>query len=170
MIKTRTYFYLIVFSIILMGFSSGDEKITKSAVREVQSDLRQSMKGLKYDGSKVTYFETKRQAQFKEVEVVLFLRENNHLYFNGDLSPSRVSLKIYDGPANGEERWLLYEVRNIANKTVSVSEDEMIERLRFYDPSVKKLRSVYVDYEISRSRNSERGAVVMSIGFEDKKN
>jgi hypothetical protein len=170
MIKLKHITVLALLSFIVFGFTNTEGDLSKEAVRSIQSELRKSMKDLKYDGSKVTYFETKRDTQYKEVEVVLFLRDNNHLFFNGDLAPGRVSLKIYDGPAHDENRLVLYEERNIANKTIVVSEEELLNRLRFYDSNPKKLRSVYVDYEISKSRRSERGAIVFAVGFEEKKN
>jgi hypothetical protein len=159
----------ILIAFLVLAIQQDTRTDIQSAVRGVQSSLRKSMEGLKYDGSKVTYFETINRVQFKEVEVILFLRENNHLFFSGELSPGRVSLRIYDGPASDQNRLVLFEARNIANKTVKVAEQELIERLRFYDPNPKRLRSVYVDYEIARSRREERGAIIMAVGYEDKK-
>lgn len=165
----RHIFAVLLIALISLAVQQDSRTDIQSAVRDIQSSLRKSMEGLKYDGSKVTYFETVNQVQYKEVEVILFLRENNHLFFNGDLAPGRVSLKIYDGPANDPNRLVLFEARNIANRTVKVTEQELIDRLHFYDPNPKRLRSVYVDYEISRSRREERGAIVMAIGYENNK-
>lgn len=170
MFKIRVIFITLFILPIIISLQNADSDDMKKNVRTIQSNLRKSMDDLKYDGSKVTYFEIKNRIQFKEVEVILFLREKNTLFFNGELSAGRVNLKIYDKPANDPNRLMLFEVKNINKKSVSVSENELNERLSFYDPNPTKLRSVFVDYEISKSKKEERGAIVMAIGYEDKNN
>lgn len=169
MIKIIHIITAALFILILFGFND-DSSLYKESVRRIQKELREKMSDVKYDGSKATYFMTKNNTQFKEVEVVLFLRDRNYIYINGELVAGKVGLKIYDGPSQDQNRLTLYESKNIANKLVVVEEEELNNRLRFYDPNPKKLRSVYIDYEIAKSKKEERGAVVMAIGYKNKEN
>ena len=170
MFKIRVIFITLFILPIIISVQNADSDDMKKNVRNIQSNLRKSMNGLKYDGSKVTYFESKNKVQFKEVEVILFLREKNMLFFNGELATGRINLKIYDKAVNDPDRLVLFEVKNINSKTVSVTEEELNERLSFYEPNPTRLRSVFIDYEISKSKKEERGAIVMAIGYEDKNN
>lgn len=101
---------------------------------------------------------------------VTYFESKNMLFFNGELATGRINLKIYDKAVNDPDRLVLFEVKNINSKTVSVTEEELNERLSFYEPNPTRLRSVFIDYEISKSKKEERGAIVMAIGYEDKNN
>ena len=101
----------------------------KNSVKEAREALKKELKGLKYDGSKTTYYEVKRNPDFKELEVILFLRDEYTLFFNGDPSPGRVALRIFDKPSHDPNRTIIYEVRNSSGKQITVKESELNERL-----------------------------------------
>lgn len=160
--------FLLLAAVIVTSFSFSQREdviALKKEVKEAKAALKEELNDLKYDGSKTTYYEVKRSPDFKELEVILFLRDEYTLFFNGDPSPGRVSLRIFDRPSHDPNRTVLFEVRNISGKQKSVTEAELNERLSFYVQDPAPLRSVYVEYEVSRGRNAERGAVVMVLGY-----
>lgn len=144
-----------------------DVEELKNEVKAAKSILKAEMEDLRYDGSKVTYYEVKRETGFKDLEVILFLRDDYTLFFNGDASSNRVALRVFDKPSEDPNRILLYEVRNISNKTRSVSEQELNEQLQMYMQDPPLLRKVHIEYEVSRGRKPERGAIVMMLAYEN---
>ena len=160
---------LVVIFILFSCYSFGqraDVEQLKNEVKEAKDALRNQLGDLRYDGSKVTYYEVKRDPSFKDLEVILFLRENYTLMFNGAPSSSKVAMRIYDKPSHQSDRVMLYEVKNISGKSRTVTEQELNNQLTFYVQNPQKLRSVYVEYEVSKGKNPDRGAVVLVLGYD----
>jgi len=152
---------LICFTIVFNSFSQ-DDFIDK--MNEAKKNTKEELGDLNYDGSKSTYFQVRNEVSYKEVEVALFLRDNYHLFFNGNPTSAKVSVKIYDKPANNPDRIMLWEVKNISGKQKSVSENELKEMYAYYVEDVDNLRSVFVDYEIQKGK-PERGGIVLVLGY-----
>jgi hypothetical protein len=152
---------LICFSVAFNSFSQ-DDFIDK--MNEAKKTTKEALGDLKYDGAKSTYFQVKKEVSYKEVEVAVFLRENYHLFFNGNPTSSRVSVQIYDKPASDPNRIMLWEVKNISGKEKSISVNELKEKYSYYVEDTNDLRSVFVDYEIQKGK-PERGGIVMVLGY-----
>lgn len=147
-------------------FSQQEDVIAlKNEVKEAKKELKSSLDELSYDGTKVTYYQEKNEKDFKELEVVLFLRDNYTLFFSGEAASGMVKLRIFDKPSHDPDRIQLYEVRNISGKTREVTEEELNQKLSFYVHDGVPLRSVYVEYEVSKGRSNERGAIIMTLGY-----
>src|SRR5680860_542004 len=152
---------LICCTVVFNSFSQ-DDFIDKMS--EAKKTTKEELGDLNYEGSKSTYFQVRKEVSYKEVEVALFLRDNYHLFFNGNPSSAKVSVRIYDKPANNPDRIMLWEVKNISGKQKSVSENELKEMYAFYVEDVDYLRSVFVDYEIQKGK-PERGGVILVLGY-----
>ena len=165
----RNSVLVLIFSIINLVLIAQREDVSdlRNEVKQAKEALKAELKGLSYDGAKTTYYEVKRSPDYKEVEVILFLRDEYTLMFSGEASPGRVSLRIYDKPSHDPNRTVLFEARNISGKQEVVTEAELNERLSFYNPEADALRSVFVEYEVARGRNPERGAIVMILGYKN---
>lgn len=149
-------------STFIFSSFSQDDFIDK--MNEAKKTTKEDLGDLKFDGAKSTYFQYRDALTFKEVEVAIFLRENYHLFFNGYPAPSKVTIRIYDKPANNPDRIMLWEVKNISGKRKSISVEELKKMYAFYVEDVDNLRSVFVDYEIHKSK-PQRGGVVMVLGY-----
>lgn len=152
---------LICCTVIFNSFSQ-DSFIEK--MNEAKKSTKKELGDLKYDGSKSTFFQVRKQVSYKEVEVAIFLRENYHLFFNGNPTSSKVTVRIYDKPADNPDRIMLWEVRNISGKQKSVSVNELKEKYAYYVEDPNNLRSVFVDYEIQKGK-PERSGIVMVLGY-----
>lgn len=153
---------LLIFAFAFNSFSQ-DEFIEK--MNKAKEMSKEDLGDLNYDGSKSTYFQVRDKLIFKEVEVALFLRENNHLLFNGHPSSSKVTVRIYDKPAENPDRVMLWEVNNISGKRKTISEAELKKMYAYYVEDADDLRSVFVDYEIHKGKPA-RGGIVLVIGYE----
>jgi hypothetical protein len=156
---------LILVCFCALSFAQQDDvEALKNEVKVAKEELKNTLGDLKYDGSKTTYYEVKGDVDFKDLEIILFLRENYRLMFSGKASRGKVRLRIYDKPSENADRLMLFEVKNISGKTATISAQELNDMLAFYDPNPQELRSVYVEYEISKGK-TERGAIVLVLGY-----
>lgn len=153
---------ILICSTITFNSFSQDNFIDK--MNEAKQTTIDALGDLKFDGSKSTYFQVKRDVTYKEVEVAVFLRDNYHLFFNGEPSNSKVTLRIYDKAATDPNRIMLWEVKNISGKQKSVSVKELKEMYSYYVEDPDNLRTVHVDYEIQKGK-PERGGIVMVLGY-----
>jgi hypothetical protein len=150
---------------IFFSFGQQDDvEILKNEVKVAKNELKADLNGLKYDGSKTTYYEVRGENNFKDLEVILFLRESYTLKFSGKASRGKVRLRIYDLPADNANRIMLFEEKNISGKTIDVTSSELNEMLAVYRDNPQKLRSVYVEYEITKGK-PVRGAVALVLGY-----
>lgn len=153
------------FSVFSLFGQQEDVVALKNEVKKAKEDLKSDLGDKSYDGTKVTYYQVKKEDDFKELEVYLFLRDDYTLLFNGEASSGKVKLRIFDKPAHDPNRIQLFEIRNISGKTKEVTEKELNEKLGFYVQDAAPLRSIFVEYEISKGRSNDRGAVVMMLGY-----
>jgi hypothetical protein len=159
-----------IITLLLLGFvfisfaQQDDVEILKKEVTTAKDELKSNLGSQKYDGSKTTYYEVKSTSDFKDLEIILFLRDNYTLNFSGKASRGKVRLRIYDKPSENADRIMLFEVKNISSQTASISSDELNEMLAFYERNPQPLRSVYVEYEIAKGK-SVRGAIVLVLGY-----
>lgn len=72
----KFFIVLLSLSTSLSLFSQTTVKQVTENARAIKSEMRQSLQGEKYDGSKITYYEVKDFPVFKEFDITLFLREN----------------------------------------------------------------------------------------------
>lgn len=141
---------------------SQDDFIEK--VNTAKKSLKDQLDTLEYDGTKVTYFKYRKQTYFKGVQVPVFLRDNYHFLISGGAAEDKVSVQIYDKPPESDNRLLLYEIRNISKDEEIIDINKLRERMVFYGKAPETLRSVFIDYEIKKSR-SDRGAMVLVLGY-----
>jgi len=158
---------LIILSLAITVASFGqqdDVTLLKNEVKSAKDELKSNLGSLKYDGSKTTYYEVRNTNSFKDLEIILFLRDNYSLNFSGKASRGKVKLRIYDKPSSNPDRIMLFEVKNISGKTSTITSNELNQQLEFYKENPQALRSVYVEYEILKGK-TERGAVVLVLGY-----
>ncbi|WP_299203817.1 hypothetical protein [Brumimicrobium sp.] len=137
------------------------EKVKKSRV-ELRKDI--TAKGLKYDGTKTTYFQFTDDTQYKGIEIAVFLRDNYHFFFDGSHSEGKVTIEIYDLSPDNPHRLKLYEIKNISGKKADVSMEEILKHYVTYGGDPETLSSLHIDYVIKKSKPS-RGAITLSLGF-----
>lgn len=154
-----TVFLFFVFTLTVF---SQDEFIQK--MNDAKEMSKDDLGDLNYDGSKSTYFQVKNELTFKEVEIAVFLRDNYHLFFNGYPAESKVTLRIYDKPADNPNRIMLWEIKNISGKRKSTSVEELKKMYAYYVEDPNSLKSIFVDYEIHKGDLS-RGGVVLVLGY-----
>lgn len=141
---------------------SQDDFVEK--VNTAKKSLRGQLDTLEYDGTKVTYFKYRDQTYYKGVQIPVFLRDNYHFLISGGAAEDKVSVQIYDKPPESNNRLLLYEIRNISEDEEIIDINKLRERMAFYGKTPETLRSVFIDYEIKKSR-SDRGAMVLVLGY-----
>lgn len=141
---------------------SQDDFIEK--INDAKQSLRDQMDTLKYDGSTVTYFKYRDQTHYKGVQVPVFLRENYIFFLSGETAEDKVSVQFYDKPPESDNRLLLHEIKNISGDEEIVNVDDLRKRMTVYGKSPDLLRSVFIDYEIKKSRGN-RGAIVLVLGY-----
>lgn len=162
----KKLFTLITLSLLTgIGFGQQEDvQRLKEEVKVAKEELRNGLGGQKFDGSKTTYFEVGPKNDFKDLEIVLFLRDTYVLHFNGKAAGAKVRMRIYDKSSQHKDRIMLYEVKNIDGKISAISTKEMNEVLNFHYPNAGALKSVFVEYEIMKGK-SHRGAIVMALGY-----
>lgn len=157
-----------IVSVVFLFFTFSINVISQDQFIEKMNDAKEMSKNdlgdLNYDGSKSTYFQVKDELTFKEVEIAVFLRDNYHLFFNGYPAPSKVTIRIYDKPADNPDRIMLWEIKNISGKRKSTTIDELKKMYGYYVEDPNSLKSIFVDYEIHKGDPS-RGGVVLVLGY-----
>ncbi|MDX1652869.1 MAG: hypothetical protein R3277_10285 [Brumimicrobium sp.] len=156
-------FLLVTIAFFLQVAAFGQDELVNK-MNEAKKTLKDDLGDLNYDGSKSTYFQVGDKLTFKEVEVAVFLRDNYHLLFNGHPAPSKVTLRIYDKPAENPDRIMLYEVKNISGKRKTITVEELKKLYAYYVEDPNTLRSVYIDYEIHKGKKA-RGGIVLVLGY-----
>jgi hypothetical protein len=143
------------------------QQVTEKA-RLVKSEMRTKMVGesLKYDGSKITYYEVKESEILKEFEVTLFLRDNYTLYFNGNASSvnHKVSMKIYDQPYDYPNRKALFSKDNISGTELKVSTIDLNKKYQELNKTSEKLKSIFVEYTVPGG-SQDLGGIVLIFGY-----
>lgn len=139
-----------------------DDFVTK--VGDARESLKEQLDTLNYDGSKVTYFRYRDQTYFKGLQIPVFLRDEYVFLLSGLPAEDKVTVQFYDKPMESDNRILLYEIRNISGDEEIININQLRERMIQYGKSPETLRSVFIDYEIKKSR-SDRGAIVLVLGY-----
>ena len=89
----------------------------------------------------------------------------NYVFFlSGAAADDKVTVQFFDKPMESNNRILLYEIKNISGNEAVIDLNELRKRITVYGESPESLRSVFIDYEIKKSR-TERGAVVLVLGY-----
>lgn len=159
--KNLLIILLCVFTLNTYAQDEFIEKVKSSRV-ELRKDI--TSKGLKYDGTKTTYFQFNDEIQYKGIEVATFLRDNYHFFFDGSYAESKVSIEVYDLSPDNPNRLMLYEIKNISGKKVSISMDAILKKYLAYGGDPETLNSLHIDYVIKKGKPS-RGAISLSLGF-----
>lgn len=150
----------------LISFSQANDIVQlKNELKKYKKEAKAELGGKRYDGSKTTYFTATNKKQYKEVEVVLFLRENYTLIFNGKGAPSKTVIRFYDKPGYDPNRILLKEVASINGKITTQNSKELNEKYHMLTQSDQRLHSVYVEYEFKKSKVDKRGGMVLVLGY-----
>ncbi len=118
-----------------------------------------------YDGSKTTYFTSGKKIVKKEVEVVLFLRDNYTLVLNGKGAPTETMVRFYDKPAQDLNRILIKEITNIQGKTAVQESKELREIYTTKVQGAQKLDTIFVEYCAKKSVEEKRGEMVLVLGY-----
>lgn len=156
--------FLITFMVLsFCAFSYGQDALVEK-VKDSKESLREQLDTLKYDGSKVTYFRYRDQTYFKGLQIPVFLRDEYVFLLSGVPAEDKVTVQFYDKPMESNNRILLYEIRNISGDEEIININQLRERMIQYGKSPETLRSVFIDYEIKKSR-SDRGAIVLVLGY-----
>lgn len=160
----KFFIVLLSLSTSLSLFSQTTVKQVTENARAIKSEMRQSLQGEKYDGSKITYYEVKDFPVFKEFEITLFLRENYTLYFSGEAATNNIGMRIYDKAYDEKNRTLLYEVKDLSTKKATVSTLDLNTIYRKSTGRNDNLKSVHVEYSIPKG-TPDLGAVVLIFGY-----
>lgn len=148
----------------VFSFSQTTVKEVTENARNIKTEMRSSLKDEKYDGSKITYYEVKDFPIFKEFEITLFLRGNYSLYFSGEAVKNNVGMRIYDKAYDEKNRTLLYEVKDISTKKISLSTVDLNAVYKKSTGTKENLKSVFVEYSIPKG-TPDLGAVVLVFGY-----
>ncbi|HLV41531.1 MAG TPA: hypothetical protein VKY37_04575 [Brumimicrobium sp.] len=154
----------VLFCFFILGAYAQDEFINNVKLSRVELRKDIIAKGLKYDGTKTTYFQYSEKDQHKAIEIAVFLRDNYHFFFDGTYAESKVSVEVYDLTPENPNRLLLYEIKNISGKKVNISMEEIMKRYLSYGGDPETLNSLHINY-IIKSAKQNRGAVTLSLGF-----
>lgn len=121
---------LTLFMVAFGLFSSAQQTdITelKNQLKAYKTEAKELLGEKMYDGSKTTYFTSGKKIVKKEVEVVLFLRDNYTLVLNGKGAPTETMVRFYDKPAQDLNRILIKEITNIQGRTAVQESKELRE-------------------------------------------
>tara|TARA_B100000508_G_scaffold138385_1_gene134377 strand:- start:61761 stop:62237 length:477 start_codon:yes stop_codon:yes gene_type:complete len=155
---------LLIFVSLSIGFVSVGQDDFVQTVQTAKQSLRDQLDTLSYDGSKVTYFKYRDKTYYKGLQIPVFLRENYVFFLSGAAADDKVTVQFFDKPMESNNRILLYEIKNISGNEAVIDLNELRKRITVYGESPESLRSVFIDYEIKKSR-TERGAVVLVLGY-----
>ena len=153
-----------LFCVFILSAYAQDEFIDKVKASRVELRKEITSKGLKYDGTKTTYFQFNDQTQVKGIEIAIFLRNNYHFFFDGTYAENKVSIEIYDLSPDNPNRLMLYEIKNISEKKVNISMDGILKHYIAYGGDPETLSSLHIDYVIKKAKPG-RGAITLSLGF-----
>jgi hypothetical protein len=160
----KFFIVLFTFTLSLSVFSQTTVKQVTESARSIKAEMRSSLKDLKYDGSKITYYEVKDFPVFKEFEITLFLRGNYVLYFSGEAANNNVGMRIYDKAYDEVGRTLLYEIKDISSKKIEVATADLNEVYKKSTGRSDNLKSVYVEYSIPKG-TPDLGGIVLIFGY-----
>ena len=137
----------------------------KNQLKAYKTEAKELLGEKTYDGSKTTYFTSGKKIVKKEVEVVLFLRDNYTLVLNGKGAPTETMVRFYDKPAQDLNRILIKEITNIQGRTAVQESKELREIYNAKVQGAQKLDAIFVEYRAKKSDEEKRGGMVLVLGY-----
>ncbi len=142
---------------------SQDHNKMDARVNTLKEESKQAIKPARYESSKITYYAEQKSSQTKHLEVFLMSADNYIFAFNGKDCSSKVTLSLYDLPADAKNRSQLKSVQ-LDGKQIIINSSELNEIYRNKVKEADRLRKVFVEYEIEKgSRNQE--AIILVLGL-----
>lgn len=164
---------LAVIGFTVLAQSSDEIAAFRSAISVNKETAKNSIKGFKYDGSKITYFNFKNYEQVKEVEVYMFNTTEYKFSINTEAAAKGIKIEVYDKSKSDKDRNLLKSIDNAAGKQLDFSSNELNAAMKKAVPNAVRLKRVYVDFVISEDAQASsssnpmdnRGAIVLVMGY-----
>lgn len=156
------FFAVVAFLMLISATVADQANVLDNQLNALKQELKDLIKPARFEGSRVTYYKITKKPQFKNVEIFLLMESEYIFAFSGKVSSVPVHLRFYDS-MDESERTLIYEVKNINEKNITVSSKDLNAAYRKKVPEVERLKRVFVEYEITKGSEKNEG-VVMVIG------
>lgn len=147
-------------------YAQQDAVELKNKLREIRDTEKANVAPKRYDGSKITYYKSEREDSYKEVEVVLFMRNNYTLNFNLEGAEGKVDIHYYDKAITDPNKVLIAEDRNVSGSSFSKDVKELNELYRMRTGSDDELRTLTIVYIIKGTKKNNRGGMVLVLSYE----
>lgn len=151
-------------ALFLLISSGGDDGTFEAQINALKSECKALLKNARYEGSRITYYNSAANKQTKHVEVFMFLNNEYLLAFSTKKCSVPLTIRLYDAAPNVDERMLISEFKNYEGKTFVVSSLELNRIYRKKVPEVERLRNVHIEYAIG-SGKADKEAIVLVIGY-----
>ena len=147
----------------------------KSTIKSNKAEAKKAISPYLYDGYKTTYFNYKTFKQTKELEIYLFNNTDYKLVINSQACSKGLKINIYNKAKSSKDRTLLKSIDNITENNTVINTSELNEVLKASNPKLKRLKRVFISYEIpaiSTSNNTnplieDRAAAVLVMGYKN---
>lgn len=158
-LKINLILSLGLFLLLSITTGSGDGAFD-AAVNTLKQDCKDMIKGTRYEGSKITYFNGGSK-QVKSVELFMFLPNEYQIAIGCKKSLSPVTIRIYDAPSDVNDRTLVKEYKNMQGKNFTISTKELNAAYRKKVPEVERLKNVHIEYSIGAGKSGKEAIVLV---------
>lgn len=157
---------LLTICFVSISFSQKDAVEIKNELRALRDTEKTKIAPKRYDGSKITYYKAEREETYKEVEVVLFMRNSYTLNFNLEGADGKVDVHFYDKPLTDPNKVLIAVEKNVAGAAFTKDVNELNELYAMRTGSDDKLRTLTIGYVIKGSKKENKGGMVLVLSYE----
>lgn len=156
----NTFILALGLFVLLSATTGSGDGAFDAAVNTLKQECKDLIKGTRYEGSKITYFNGGAK-QTKSVELFMFLPNEYQIAIGAKKASSNVTVRIYDAASNVEERTLVKEYKNVKGKNFTISTIELNAAYRKKVPEVERLKNVHIEYSIGAGKSGKEALVLV---------
>lgn len=132
-------------------------------VNTIKQECKDLIKGTRYEGTKVTYYNAGKSRQTKKVEVFLLLSNEYQFAVSAKKCTVPLTVRIYDAPEDAKDRHLVMEYKGIKGKNFTFSSSELNTAWRKQVKGADRLKNLHIEYALGSGKNNKE-AIVMVMG------
>lgn len=133
-------------------------------INTLKQECKDMIKGTRYEGAKVTYYNAGSSKQTKSVELFMFLNNEYQIAIGAKKCTVSLTVRMYDAAEDVEERTLITEYKNVQGKNFTVNTTELNELYRKKVPEVERLKNLHVEYVLGSGKTNKE-AIVLVMGY-----
>jgi hypothetical protein len=153
-----------ILAIFFMSIAS-DHDALEAQVNTTKTECKALINECRYEGSKVTYYVRKSSKQTKSIELFMFSKNEYQIAIGAKTIKTGLTVKLYDGPVEMDDRILIKEFKNVQGTNFKVSTNDLNSIYRKKMPEVERLKNLHLEYNIASVKSdTAKEAIVIVYG------